>query len=399
MAGYYKVKAKKGLLVREGAALDTPEITTLDNGSSITCVEEKKVGDKVRLRLSAPVEGWASKKLTEFECAIGARPTGETKWLRKIAAPDGATKRVIFFSWTGNRGGYGSSHSFKEWPKGLGADFACYEVQLAGRGARMKDALEKDPKKLFRDLAKDLDKALFGGPPTIFLGFAFAAVIAAEVANRLREPPKLLVAVSAEGPAWAGRGATEMRALDAAGFEAMLEGKKGTDFILKGGDAMKKMYLPVVKADIELEERYAPPPAPLLACPVVAYVGKKPGKDFEQTTVAEADAALWLDATTDAARSRVTVFEDDWCVDVFASGRKKEEGDATSGTSCCTRTTAARSSATSRPSTSTPRPRPRPRPPATARSRRRHSPPDRPSRWPASPSGSTSSSTRPPSAA
>ena len=312
MVGYYKVKAKKGLLVREGAALDTPEVTTLDNGLRITCEEEATVDGKVRLRLTSPVRGWASKKLMDFECKLGARPTGATPWLRKLAAPDGAEKRIVFFNWTGNRGGYGSSHNFKDWPKGL-AGFECYEVQMTGRGARMKEKLRKEPAPLFDDVAAALDDALAGGPPCVFLGFSFGAIIAAEVGSRLRAAPlRLVVAVSCEGPAFPGRSATKMAALGDDAFEALLREKKGTEFILNGGEAMKKMYLPVVKADVALEEAYAPPAAPLLACPVLAYVGRKPGKDHEKTTVSEADAALWDGATT--AGAKVHVFEDDWYV-------------------------------------------------------------------------------------
>lgn len=310
----FQVKAKKGLLVREGASLDTPEVETLDNGLSITCVEQKTVDGKVRLRLSAPIAGWASKKLMEFECGLGKRPTGETPWLRKLAAPEGAKKRLICFNWTGNRGGYGSSHSFKDWPKGLGGAFEVWEVQMAGRGARMKEPLAVDPAKLFKELAKALNKALRGGPPCVFLGFSFGAIIAAEVASRLDESPSYVVAVSCEGPAFAGRGATSMGQLDGAAFEALLKEKKGTEFILNGGEAMKKMYLPVVKADVTLEEAYAPPSSPLLRCPVLAYHGTKPGKDFEKTTVSRDDAALWLDATTERAASSVHSFDDDWYV-------------------------------------------------------------------------------------
>ena len=54
MVGYYKVKAKKGLLVREGAALGTPEVTTLDNGLRITCEEEATVEAGKRLRSRWP---------------------------------------------------------------------------------------------------------------------------------------------------------------------------------------------------------------------------------------------------------------------------------------------------------------------------------------------------------
>ena len=131
------MKAKKGLLVREGAGLDTPEVTTLDNGLRITCVEEKTVDGKVRLRLTQPVCGWASKKLLDFECGLGKRPTGATPWLRKVAAPEKATKRLVLFNWTGNRGGYGSSHNFKEWPKGL-AGFEVDDPRAEGLPGRVE---------------------------------------------------------------------------------------------------------------------------------------------------------------------------------------------------------------------------------------------------------------------
>ena len=315
MVGYYKVKAKKGLLVREGAGLDTPEVTTLDNGLRITCVEEKTVDGKVRLRLTQPVCGWASKKLLDFECGLGKRPTGATPWLRKVAAPEKATKRLVLFNWTGNRGGYGSSHNFKEWPKGL-AGFEVWEVAMTGRGARMKEALRTDPGGLFDDLAGALAEALAGGPPCVFLGFSFGAIIAAECASRLpagsEAAPKLLVAVSCEGPSFPGRSATKMAALDGTAFEALLKEKKGTDFILNGGEQMKKLYLPIVKADITLEEAYEARAGPLVDCPILVYHGTMPGKDFEKTAVSEADARRWAEATT--ATATVHSFEDDWYV-------------------------------------------------------------------------------------
>ena len=117
MVGYYKVKAKKGLLVREGAALDTPEVTTLDNGLRITCEEEATVDGKVRLRLTSPVRGWASKKLMDFECKLGARPTGATPWLRKLAAPEKAEKRIVYGTPT-------KRYSYDVKPEAIEADIA-----------------------------------------------------------------------------------------------------------------------------------------------------------------------------------------------------------------------------------------------------------------------------------
>ena len=127
MAGIYTVKAKKGLLVREGCALDTAEAGDIPFGTEVAVAEEQDLDGKARVRLTSPVAGWGSKRLLTFVCKPGKKPTGATTWLRKLAKPDKPKKRLVFFGWTGNRGGYGSSHNHKAWPAGLGDSWECWE--------------------------------------------------------------------------------------------------------------------------------------------------------------------------------------------------------------------------------------------------------------------------------
>ena len=41
----------------------------------------------------------------------GNKPTGTTPWLACLEKKPNATRRIVCFSWTGNRGGQGSAHN------------------------------------------------------------------------------------------------------------------------------------------------------------------------------------------------------------------------------------------------------------------------------------------------
>ena len=67
---------------------------------------------------------------------------------------------------------------------------------------------------------------------------------------------------------------------------------------------MKKMYLPVIRADLCLEETYEPPTGRYVGVRTLAVHGATPGRDKEATKVGAAEAGLWVDASS-AAGSRV----------------------------------------------------------------------------------------------
>jgi len=258
----------------------------------------------------------------------GATPTGATPWLKCVQKKPDAKFRLVVFSWTGNRGGYGSAHSLVRgacnWSQSLEA-FEIYEVALPGRGTRMKDKLVTSTPAMVEQMAAALGPALAGGSAYGFVGFSFGAILAWEVAIAIGqagagEGPALVCAVSAEGPSWRGRAST-LHTLGAKEFEDELRKKGGTDVILKD-PGMTKMYLPVIKADIELEGTYAPPPkGKVTGVPVFAFAGAKPGKDKEKTTVPPDAARLWLAASADGERSRFFALDDcDWYVFLDEAG-------------------------------------------------------------------------------
>mmetsp|Transcript_848 Transcript_848/g.2311 ORF Transcript_848/g.2311 Transcript_848/m.2311 type:complete len:392 (+) Transcript_848:103-1278(+) len=326
---------KGGILVREGQDLKSP--ATSDRLSTGAIVEElEKVGDRLHYKVTSgtgPETGWVSVKLSgkdllvpyeepaapadpaewpaKHQAALAAAPSEGTlkeaaPWMGSVGkAPPKSRMRLVIFSWTGNRGGAGSAHNFTKWPKMLNEispaeTWQVCEVRYPGRGSRMKEPNATAAGDIARAAVDSIKKA---GPPmpTVLFGFSFGAIIAYETAALLAQKgmaPHGLVVASAEHPAWEGRakgvgadGGPTKDASDEA-FEKVLKDKGGTDVILSNPD-MKKMYLPVIKADMLMEEAYgaAPPPHEKLACPIVVFRGT------ECPLIPRAEVDPWLELT------------------------------------------------------------------------------------------------------
>lgn len=360
-------KDKGGIVVRTGQSLTSSQ--SPDRLSTGAIVKELALdGERLHYELvsgSGPSEGWVSLRLKasgevkdllvrrsiddlDEEAAVkfagaaggasrdasgegeyvfmrgGSVATGKTPWIRLLgkAKPD-AKARLICFSWTGNRGGQGSAHSFMKpaspkWAEFL-RDFEPYEINWTGRGARMKEPRIEDCARLSRELSSELAKAIAGGKPCVFLGFSFGAIVAFECARALQRDgvgPMCLVVASAEGPQFPGRAQMGLASLSDSAFEQVLAEKGGTDFILKGDPGMKAMLLPVIKSDVILEEtyRYDRDRPGLLQCPVLAFCGDAEGHDKMKSIVSPEDAGLWMETTSCSAASSVSVIPSDWYV-------------------------------------------------------------------------------------
>lgn len=326
---------KGGILVREGQDLKSP--ATAERLSTGAIVEQIALaGDRLNYRLrtgTGPQEGWISVKISgkalaekradEAPAAAAAAPAASSPaasasgpgpadwkslreaagkaepapskikeaapWVKPVFKPAAQAKvRLVMFTWTGNRGGAGSAHDFKKWEKWLAEEspkdtWEVCKVELPGRGMRVKEPNASSASEVATAVADALGKA--GHPPagTVLFGFSFGAALAYETAVLLaaRGAPVLgLVVASAEHPAWEGRtlgsgSGKPTKDMDDASFEDMLRRKGGTDVILKD-ESMKKMYMPVIRADMVLEEQYGSkaPEHPPLPCPVVAFRGK-----------------------------------------------------------------------------------------------------------------------------
>jgi len=172
---------------------------------------------------------------------------------------------------------------------------------------RIKDPNAENASEIADAVVEALKKA--GEIPTVLFGFSFGAVLAYETAVRLTaggKPPIGLVVASAEHPRWAGRkqgvgpDGAPTKGLSPEAFEQVLKDKGGTDVILNSPD-MKKMYVPVILADMVMEEAYGadPPAHPSLPCPVVALRGAK------CPLISREDVDGWLEVSSCKEDSKV----------------------------------------------------------------------------------------------
>merc|ERR1712194_51916 len=104
-----------------------------------------------------------------------------------------------------------------------------------------------------------------------------------------------------------------LASMNEANFEKMLREKGGTDFILNGDAGLKKMMIPIIKADVVLEERYKYDSG-RLQCPVLVFHGEKDGHDKMKSRVSKEDANSWLSCTACRSVSSVETLPSDWYI-------------------------------------------------------------------------------------
>jgi len=165
---------------------------------------------------------------------------------------------------------------------------------MPGRGTRGKEPCLEICHLHASTLASEL-AALYkqDGLPLVMFGFSFAAIVAFETALALQDvhscPPVALFVASAEPPQWNGRGG-RTKDMSMNSFEDMLRAKGGTDVILND-EAMKAMYMPVIRSDMLMEESYTYSGGVLSSTAIVAFHGER------ANAVSGATAAGWMHVT------------------------------------------------------------------------------------------------------
>ena len=225
----------------------------------------------------------------------------------------------------------------------LGNDYEVYEVMLPGRSTRMGEPAAKDARQLAASIAREAaaflaplhqaDRELTGHvKPTIFVGFAFGAVLAYEAAvemERLSEqgghparegsgagsrPRRRL----AEGPHGGARGVVAPHA-ERGGLCGGAARRGGTEEVLAEPELLE-LFLPTMRADVHGGALRARPGA-RGHVPIVAMRGAMPGPKRGDTLVAEEHAALWRGASTSAACRVHTLEAFDWFMLEDAKGQ------------------------------------------------------------------------------
>lgn len=214
-------------------------------------------------------------------------PSDAAHWLRTRRPLAQPTARVLCLPYAG-----GGSTIFHAWSDGVPAGVEVRAVQLPGR----QDRLAEPGLRSVAAIVDRLIAALQVLPPTplVVYGHSFGAVLAYELAQRLRATslaPRALVVGSRRAPQLPPL-AGDIHDLPDAGFKQELHRRYGTAWTLLNDAELMSLTLPSLRVDFAALETYRFGPAEPLAIPVTVLRG------LRDAALSPEEAAAWRERTS-----------------------------------------------------------------------------------------------------
>jgi medium-chain acyl-[acyl-carrier-protein] hydrolase len=215
-------------------------------------------------------------------------------WVKREPVPH-ARARLFCIAHAG-----GGAAAFRGWREGFAPEIELCAIVLPGRDGRRREP----PHTRLANVVDPLFTALhpLADRPFALFGHSMGAAIAFELARRFAASPlgrPLRLCVS-------GRRAPHLSArrrsfydLPEDEFVRVIAAMNGTPADVLRDDAMRRLFLPCLRADFELIETWAPAPGPALTCPVSAFAGDA------DPEVNPGELAAWSRVTTGEFRSRM----------------------------------------------------------------------------------------------
>lgn len=198
-----------------------------------------------------------------------------------------ADMRLFGFPYAG-----GGAAIFRRWHLALPESVEVCGIQLPGRGSRLKEAPLRRAEPLLETLAAVL--LPFLDRPFAFFGHSLGAMVAFELAHRLREQHKLTLAHLFVG----GRRAPQVPRSKRLTFDlphdefvAELRRLNGTPREVLEHPEMMELMLPILRADFEISETYEYVERPPLPVPLSAFGG------LQDEDVPLKELELWSEQT------------------------------------------------------------------------------------------------------
>lgn len=188
-----------------------------------------------------------------------------------LERPDNPTGELICMHHAG-----GASHFFKDWDEYFERALAITAIELPGRGRRFGEEIPDRLERVADEIADELaDSDLGNHGPVVLFGHSLGAVIGYEVARRLGDNPGAFAHFVASG-AGAPRAERSLETLHILEDDELLERLRemgGTPPKVLENPELMELFLPVIRADLQLLETHVPEdPAPL-DVPITAIGG------------------------------------------------------------------------------------------------------------------------------
>lgn len=174
----------------------------------------------------------------------------------------------------------GGAGVYRGWDAPAADRLAIVAGQLPGRERRYREPLHRRMEPLVEGLVDDLvagGGAVFDGPYAVF-GHSMGGLVAFELARTVRRRglpgPVLVVASGVEAPDWPPS-EPPLHLLDDAAFTERIREMGGTPQEVLDNPELMRVVLPILRADCEVCETYAPAAEPPLDCPILAFDGDR----------------------------------------------------------------------------------------------------------------------------
>lgn len=198
------------------------------------------------------------------------RNDDEGQWVVCHQPRADAQIRLFCFPFAG-----GGASAFKDWAEAISENIELWVVQLPGREERLREPLLTDMNELVSMLTQEIVNRT--DKPFAFLGHSMGAVIAYEVACRLRtmgaEQPSHLF-LSARAAPQLESDSEPLRDLDNDLFIERLHGLYGAvPNAIRQSAELQAVFLPILRADVALLETHVYGAVEPLNCPITVFGG------------------------------------------------------------------------------------------------------------------------------
>lgn len=214
-----------------------------------------------------------------------------SRWFKRFDETGWPTFTLFCFPYAG-----GNANAYRRWASLVHPDIDVVALSLPGRGPRAKEVMADDFDALIEPIAKAV-MAETGGQRFGFFGHSMGALMMFEVSRRLvRHKARLPSCIFASG-----RRAPHLKSetvlhagLDDDAFVAELRRLQGTPPEILDTPALRTLFLPVIRRDLALLQRWRLTTSPPLPLPIYALAG---AEDPHAPAATVNEWSSWTDST------------------------------------------------------------------------------------------------------